>query len=122
MSGPGHNSGRPAFFDVDPDQLAHDLENRGIEWALADGEARRRERMLKIFLAELVNQLRSSTKSATERESLALGDPRYKAAAEAAEEARTSANVAWAKYEAMKVRLELLRTKAATERAAMTMR
>ncbi|HEY0832637.1 MAG TPA: hypothetical protein VGE72_01905 [Azospirillum sp.] len=107
---------------IDPEALAHALEALGIAWATADGAARLKERTARILHAEIANAYRDTVRSAEGRHDLATAHPRYRETILAAEELRTAANVARARYEALQAKIELIRTRAATERAAMTLR
>ena len=88
-----------------------------IEWARADGEARRLEEMKKVLFSELVNQ--SDSKSVAQAEHRARGNPIFKEHVETMVAARTKANILEAEVQGLKVKFEAWRTLESTKREEM---
>lgn len=117
MNYPGHNA-RP----FDPDQIAHDLERTGHDWADKNAAAQLLEDTEKSILAEITADARPGCKSQAEAETMARASTRYRNHIMEMVGARKQANRARVSYEALKTKIELQRTVAANERAAMNMR
>lgn len=113
----GHNS-RP----FDPDVIAHELERTGHDWADKNAAASLLEGTEKSILAEVTADARPACKSQAEAETMARASMKYRNHIMEMVGARKLANRAKVSYDAMKVRIELVRTAAATERAAMNLR
>ena len=86
------------------------------EWAKLNGEAERLEHMRKVILGELVNQIGGPIGKA---EHSAHAHASYIEHVNKMTEARTRANVARGKMEAMRLRFDGWRTANATKRAEM---
>lgn len=91
-----------------------------VDWAEKDGAARLLEEMRKSLLAELVNQSNETTLGKAEH--WARDHRRYRDHLEKMVVARTAANIAKAKLDAMNMGFEMWRTKQATRRAEMNLR
>lgn len=115
MNDIGHNS-RPESIDAAVDEV----ERLGLTWADADGAARALEDSRKSVLAECL--LSADGKTVGEREAKAECDPRYTRHLTALANARKVSNRARVSFDVMKLRVEVWRTKAATQRAAMNLR
>lgn len=114
----GHNSGV-----VDAEQVAHELSKRGHAWADTHAAAQALEEAQKSVLAEVAADYRKAgTKSQAEAEGLARASRKYRDFVVEMVEARRVANRARVNFDTYKVWIELIRTKAATERAQMQLR
>ena len=114
----GHNSGVP-----DAEHIAHELSKRGHAWADTHAAAQALEEAQKSVLAEVAADYRQAgTKSQTEAEGLARANKKYRDFVVEMVEARRIANRARVNFDTYKVWIELIRTKAATERAQMQLR
>ncbi|MDA7663807.1 hypothetical protein N8569_00735 [bacterium] len=112
----GHNS-------FDAEHVAHELSERGLEWADRHAAAQALEEAQKSVLSEVACDYRQSgTKSQTEAESLARANRKYRDFVVTMVEARRMANRARVRFDTYKTWIELMRTKAATERAQMQLR
>ena len=100
---------------INPNEIYERLVEAGDEWADKNAAAEILEEVKKIELSKLMNGLEGSH---AEKERQALINPLYRAFLARMVEARKEANKAKVKYESAKMFSELLRTKAATERAA----
>lgn len=116
-AGTGHNSRA-----MDPAEIAHVFEERGHEWSDRNAAAQLLEDMEKSILAEITQDYRPKAKSMAEAESLARASKRFRDHVADAVEARRLANRARASFDAMRMEIELLRTRSATDRALMGMR
>lgn len=96
--------------------LYEKLVTSGEAWATANASADMLEEVKKSVLSQIMQDYEGSHAA---KESLALADDRYRAHIKAMVEARREANLARVKWEAQKMYAELVRTKAASERAAM---
>lgn len=113
---PGHNSGTV----LDVDTLVHRLEEAGNEWADAKAAADALEDSRKSVLAEAL--LASEGRTVGEREARALNAPKYLGHLDALAVVRKRANRARVRYDVEQVRIELIRTQSANDRAAMNLR
>lgn len=109
-------------FIMNSDDIMHRLEELGDEWADNHAAATLLEETEKSILAEITAEYRPNCKSQAEAETLARASNRYRAHIVDAVEARRAANKARVRFDAFKTFLEMKRTQAATERAAMQMR
>lgn len=113
----GHNSSVTAVFD--PDAIAHALLDAGYEWAdrlaAADALEEASKGVLGLCLLDYDGKV-------DERQARARNDQRYTAHVAAMVEAKRHANRARVKYDVMRVKSELLRTKAANLRVEMGLR
>jgi hypothetical protein len=100
---------------INPQNIYQKLETLGTEWAMANCAADLLEETKKTMLASLMIGLEGSHAS---KEQQALSNPLYAEHITKMCEARRDANLAKVKYDSAKMWAELMRTKAATERAA----
>lgn len=111
---------RPAYIDTDA--LCAEAEKAGVAWARAKSAADLLEETKKTVLARCMAS-RIEAKMATNRaETFALADPVYENFVRGMVAAGEARDVARVRYDILKTRIELLRTNASTERAAMSMR
>ena len=97
-----------------------DYRIRGEEWAHLDGEARMLEEMRKVVLNEVRQQSEKKTEAA--KETAAYASQQYRRHIRSMVEARTKANVSKAMLDALKMAMDVWRTKESTKRAEMTLR
>lgn len=90
-----------------------------IKWAEADGEARTKDAFRKRVFAQLVIAANTSVAAG---ENQARIDRRYEVAEAEAINAETAANIAKAEMEAIRVKIDIYRTRAATRRAEMMLK
>lgn len=102
------------MMDFDPNKIAERLYNLGKDYAEANDSAERLEYRRHVVLAELANQANETSEAARDR--FARSHEDYSKHLNDMVTARTKANIAKARYDADKVRVDLLRTKAASER------
>lgn len=103
------------MIDFDPNKTAERFFLLGTDYAEKNGKAERLEYRRHIVLAELANQSNEGSEASKER--FARSHPTYAKHIEEMVAARTEANIAKARWDADRARVDLLRTKAATERA-----
>lgn len=115
---PSHNSAPGALIDAD--KIAAELSERGLAWADAQAAAEALEEAKKSVLAELM--IGAQGKSNAEREMIALASPEYRSHLDSMAQARRNANRARVRWDTYKAWIELVRTNASTERAAMNLR
>lgn len=101
---------------INPHDIYKKLVEAGNEWAEANAAADMLDETKKTLIAKLMNESTATTMSAKEME--ALASETYKGHVTLMVEARRCANYAKVKYDSAKMFSELLRTQAATERAA----
>lgn len=102
------------MMDFNPDAVAKRLYELGRDYAEANDKAERLEYRRHIVLAEIANQATEASEAARDR--FARSHELYAKHVEEMVSARTASNIAKARYDADKVRVDLLRTKAASER------
>lgn len=110
----------PQFIDID--SLCDEAEDAGLAWADAKAAADALEETKKSVLAQSMAGYFSEGMAGNKAETMALADPVYidfLRKMVAAGKARDRARV---RYDILKTRIDLLRTNASTERAAMGMR
>ena len=98
---------------IDPSKYGQYIAKYGEEYAQANALADRAEEMKKIILATLMLRYEGSQSS---REMHALASPEYDAHIGRMVDARCAANVAKAKFEAVRVDFEVYRTLEASRR------
>ena len=101
----------------DPHDIYERLVNLGGQWADAHAAAELLEETKKTLLAELMTEC--DEKSSVAKETYALRQKRYFDHVEEMVMARKAANRAKVRYDAAKVEVDMERTKAANERAAL---
>lgn len=113
-------TGRDAFLDAE--KIAKELADRGVAWADADAAAAALEETKAALLAQLASEHIAQGKSVAAAELAAKASPEYSEHLRnmvAARRAANRARVRWVVYQAY---VELLRSRASSERAAMTLR
>lgn len=113
---------RPTPHFIDTDALCDEAESAGLAWCDAKAAADALEETKKSVLAQTMAGFIAEGAATNKAETLALADPAYidfLRKMVAASKARDRARV---RYDILKTRIELLRTNASTERAAMSMR
>lgn len=114
----GHNRSPGALLDID--KLCNDLETLGLDWADKKAAAEALDDATKAVLGSCL--IDAEGKTVDERNARARNAPTYQQHVTAVERARRSSYRAHILYEVQKVRVELTRTNASTERALATMR
>lgn len=104
-----------------PDKIAHELRERGEEWANADAAFRALDDTTKTVLSQ-ISLSYADEKSVAKAEMKARADERYTNHLDALAKARRSANLAKVRFDTFKVWIELKRSEMATQRAEMQMR
>lgn len=102
---------------LDPDSIYERLEKAGMAWANADGDASLLEESRKIILSQLM--AKSPESSVAAKEAWAYRHADYDVHIKGQVEARKEANRARVKWEAEKIRADLLRTKSVNERSTL---
>lgn len=105
---------------IDPDKIAHELSERGLDWADKDAAYRALDELTKTVLAEI--KLAFDDKSDAAREMKALASKAYREHLASVSAARGEANRAKAKLKTYETWIELKRSIMATERAQMELR
>lgn len=106
---------------IDTDRLCDEAEAAGLAWAEAKAAAQALEETRKSVLAQGVKSHMGSGPY-NKAETLALADDSYVAFLNSMVAAGKAADRARVVYDIKRTRIELLRTNASTERAAMSMR
>lgn len=107
---------------IDPDRIAAEMERLGHAWSDLHAAACALEEAEKSVLAEITADYRPQAKSQAEAESLARASKRFRDYLADMVEARRKANRAKVSFDTFKVKLEMQRTAAATDRALMSLR
>lgn len=110
------------FLRLEPEKLAHELSERGLTWADENAAAEALEEAKPTLLAQIATQHLEMGESAAKAELFAKGSQEYAAHLAGMVEARRMANRARVSFDVYRAYVELLRSRASTERAAMTMR
>lgn len=113
---------RPTPHFIDTDALCDEAESAGFAWADAKAAAEALEETRKSVLAQGMTSYFAEGLAANKAEAHALADQPYVAFLHNMVKARHTADRARVRYDILKTRIELLRTNASTERAAMSMR
>ncbi len=113
---------RPTPHFIDTDALCDEAENAGFAWADAKAAADALEETRKSVLASTMVGFLEEKMPTNKAETLALADSAYVDFIRKMVAARKTADRARVRYDILKTRIELLRTNASTERAAMSMR
>lgn len=116
------NAPRSNVRYIDTDALCNEAEEAGMAWADANAAADALEETRKSVLAQGMTSYFAEGLAVNKSEAHALADRPYVAFIENMVKARHAANRARVRYDILKTRIELLRTNASTERAAMSMR
>ncbi len=101
------------------DQFMHNYETALENAAVKKGAAESLDELRKIIFSELVNQ--SNAPSIAKAEHWARDHERYRTKSAEAMNAKTEAHIAEARAKGMSARLDIWRTRNATERAKMQM-
>ncbi len=109
----GHNSDTAS----DPSQIAHELSERGLDWADKDAAFRALDDTTKSVLSQAMAKSVEKSNAAAETE--ARRSQMYRMHLEALAEARRQSNRARVKFDTYKVWIELMRSKETTRRAEM---
>jgi len=107
---------------VDVDTLCDEAEAAGLTWADASAAADALEQTRKSVLAHSMAGYLQEGMPSNKAETLALAEESYLEFVRRMVAARKAADRAKVVYEIKKTRIELIRTNASTERAAMGMR
>lgn len=113
---------RPTPHFIDTEALCDEAENAGLAWADAKAAAEALEETKKSVLSQIMVACFAEGMAVSKAETMAQADPAYLDFIRkmvAAGKARDRARV---RFDILKTRIELLRTNASTERAAMSMR
>lgn len=108
------------FLDID--RLCHEAEEAGIAWADAKAGYEALEQSRKSILATGMKSYFEEGMTAAKAETFALADRSYQDFVRRMVAAGHAADRARVRFDILKTRIELLRTNASTERAAMAMR
>lgn len=101
---------------LNPDNIHQKLVELGLAWADDNAAADLLEETKKTLISHLAADLEGSQ---TAKESYAIRHPEYREHIISMVDARHKANRSKVRYDSAKVWADLMRTKAATERAAM---
>lgn len=107
---------------IDIDALCNEAEEAGLAWADAKAAADTLEETRKSVLAQAMTSYFAEGLAVNKSETHALADRPYVAFVENMVKARHAADRARVRYDILRQRIELIRTNASTERAAMSMR
>ncbi len=107
---------------IDVDRLCDEAETAGLAWAAAKAAYEALNKTQKSVLAKGTKDHMSAGTATNKAETLALADESYVAFLKSMVAAGHAADRAKVVYEIKQTRIELLRTNASTERAAMSMR
>ena len=113
---------RPTPHFIDADALCDEAENAGFSWCDAKAAADALEETRKSVLARSMTGYLAEGNANNKAETLALADEAYINFIRQMVAARKASDRARVRYDILKTRIELLRTNASTERAAMSMR
>lgn len=115
----GWRVNNPNIDRLDPDQIAHRLDELGRDFADKDSAFRALDELTKTVLAEIKLDYATAERSDAARECRALASKGYKDHLAALAAARREANRAKAALETYRAWVDLKRTVAATDRALM---
>lgn len=106
--------------NLNPNDVYNKFIEAGTEWAVLDGEASKLEHMCKIVKAQIMTSFGQIPVAKAEMQ--ALSDSSYVEHVERMVQKRTDANVARAKFDAIKTWVDMTRTLESSRRAEMNMR
>lgn len=109
-------------MSINPNSIADTLERLGEDYADKNGAANLLEEMKSTLFAKLARAHIADGCAIGKAEILAKSDNTYEGHIRAMCEARTEADKAKARLESYRARIDVWRTRQATERAAMTVR
>ena len=107
---------------IDTDSLCDEAEEAGLAWADAKGAYELLDQTRKTVLAQGMKAHLAEGLPGNKAETLALADASYHEFIRRTVAAGHAADRARVRYDILKTRIELIRTNASTERAAMSMR
>lgn len=113
---------RPAPQFIDTDALCDEAENAGMAWADAKAAADALEETRKSVLAQTMTTFLAEGHANNKAETMALADGAYLSFVRKMVAARQASDRARVRYDILRTRIELIRTNASTERAAMSLR
>jgi outer membrane protein TolC len=113
---------RPTPHFIDTDALCDEAESAGMAWADAKAAYEALEQTRKSVLAQGMKGYFEEGMAGNKAETMALADEGYYDFVQKMVKAGHAADRARVRYDILKTRIELLRTNASTERAAMSMR
>lgn len=113
---------RPAPSFIDIDSLCDEAESAGIAWADAKSGYEALEKTKASVLAKGMKGYFEEGMNGTKAETHALADDDYLEHVRLMVKAGHAADRAKVRYDILRTRIELIRTNASTERAAMAMR
>jgi hypothetical protein len=116
------NAPRTNVRYIDTDALCNEAEEAGMAWADAKAAYEALEQTRRSVLAQSVKSYLTEGMPANKAETMGLAETRYLDFLARMVRAGHAADRARVKYDILKTRIELLRTNASTERAAMSMR
>jgi hypothetical protein len=110
--------------DLDPNVIAHELDEAGKAYAHAKHAADLLEGTNAAVRAQLTNEKRRENPDASRKEceDMALGSPEWTTHVYATADAVREKNIALARWKAVQARFEAMRTAESTRRAQMNMR
>ena len=109
-------------MDLSPGKLAHELEQRGLDWADKDAAFKALDDVTKTMLSECIADLNEKPKSMSEAEVKARRSPKYRDHLKALGDSRREANRSKVNYDTYRVYIEMLRSAEATNRALTVMK
>lgn len=107
---------------LDADALCDEAEAAGLTWADAKAAYEALEQTRKSVLAQGMKSYLEEGLPTNKAETNALAEPAYVEFVKRMVKAGHAADRARVQYDVLRIRIELLRTNASTERAAMSMR
>lgn len=113
---------RPTPHFIDTDALCDEAESAGFAWADAKAAFEALEQTRKSVLAQGMKGYFEEGMAGNKAETMALADDQYLEFVRRMVKAGHTADRARVRFDILKTRIELLRTNASTERAAMSMR
>lgn len=113
---------RPAPSFIDIDSLCDEAERAGLAWADAKSSYEALEKTKSSVLAKGMKGYFAEGMTATKAEAMAQADDSYLEHVRLMVKAGHAADRAKVRYDILRTRIELIRTNASTERAAMSMR
>lgn len=106
---------------IDPNRIAHTLEERGLEWADKDAAFKALDDVTKTVLSECMADLNEEM-SVAAAETKARRSQKYKDHLKALSDARRESNRAKVNYDTYRAFVDLMRSREATDRAQMTLK
>lgn len=113
---------RPTPHFIDADALCDEAESAGLAWADAKAAYEALKQTENSVLAQARKGYFAEGMAGNKAETMALAEPSYTEFLNSMVKAGHAADRARVRYDILRTRIELLRTNASTERAAMAMR